>query len=355
MIDDSIPEKKLFEISKKFISKVFLLIITIVGYFQALDYIRDKIPVAIELTQCRNINTQIKSSFEFSNRNSSIDKSDFITPLEIIMSDTVTNIYIKKKEKEKYDINLRSNNDTIFISFALLNKNEKFIFEAFSKREFEIKELKYRIKNVDNINFYHFKNNPKPISRIFKVWLFTLLISILLFFDALLVILKDRKLGELKKFVFEYDLTKENKGDFLEKYRLLYNEYPLRIKTPSSFFIDYKIKNLLNSFQNYNNREVNFIRLTISYYTEFFVFYRIRTIFIIISPILFTVSVLGICFNYFYYELPFLRFAALDTINYFILKFILMVFLFMILFPRQTMNYFFIKKETRKLGNFTNY
>lgn len=280
-------EKKILDIFIKLFKKIFYLIIVIIGYLQAYDYIKDKFPASIEIQQSKFSKTQYKTYFEFINKNSAIEKGDLVNPIEIILSDSVNTVWIRKDIQKKFGINFKIKKNVIAFNFDLVNKNERFNFWSISKKAIKILDVKHRIKDVEQINFYHFKDNPKPIYKVLNFWLLTLFIAIVLFIDSLLVILKDKKLNKMKSFVVSYPLTIENKTDFLNQYRNLYNNYDLRFKTPASFFIDFKINNLLNSFHNYDQKEVDLIKFATNWYTEIFILYRFRTIFIIISPILF--------------------------------------------------------------------
>lgn len=348
------PERRMFDIVKKYILKAFYLIIAVIGYFQAFDYIKEKLPLNIEITDSKLQDGRYITSFQINNKNASIEKADFVRPIELILNNNINSLIINRKEKIKCGIQSAIDKNVLTLEFDLLNKNEIINFKTISDKELDFKTINFRIKDIDEISFYHFKSKPKPIKRILNFWAILLVLSIVLFIDALLVILKDTPLGKMKSFVNNFPLTVENKTEFLEKYRKLYSDYNLRLKPSEKFFIDFKIKNLLDSFE-YNEKNIQLIRSMTNFYTEFFVMYRLRTIFVIISPILFIVSFLGILFNYFYFDIDFIKSVSLVMVNEYLLKILLLGFSIMIIFPRKTMNMFFIKKSARKSGDYHSF
>src|SRR5690606_25706324 len=119
---------------------------------------------------------------------------------------------------------------------------ETIIFYLYSLTRPNIQELEYRIKDIKTVQFFDYQNKSKFINRL-VLWLIILLVAILLFSDALTVISKDIGLTELKRFIYNYPLTKKNKEGFIEGYEKKYNKYNLRFKPPSNFMREV-LKNL---------------------------------------------------------------------------------------------------------------
>ncbi|WDF46111.1 hypothetical protein PQ459_14530 [Chryseobacterium sp. KACC 21268] len=290
-----IPEKRLSELTIKLVKKIFLALIAIITYYQFYEYLIEKIPVNIEITNSINKKSFIETEFIFNNSNSAIEESDFTKPIEIALSNKIQKIIFDKNQKAVPTFKIDGNK--LLFQFDLLNKNEKIIFKTISADIIEIKSINFRIKDVDNIEFYHYLKKPKPLQRLTTFWLIVFGLSIILFFDALILILKDAKLTEMKYLVRDYPLNESNKYDFMEKYRQLYKDYKVRFKLPEKYLIDFKVKNLLDIYKQYTKKDREFIKYMINMNTEFAILYRTRTIFIIISPIFILVSLIGIIFN----------------------------------------------------------
>ncbi|EKT4498418.1 hypothetical protein VT569_08600 [Flavobacterium psychrophilum] len=341
--EEFIPEKRISELMQNFLKKIFIAIIAIISYYQIYEYIIEKMPVNIEITNSIKKKLFFETEFIFNNSGSPIEESDFTKPIEILLSNNIQKIIYNKNQKAVPKFKIEGNK--IFLKFDLLNKEEKIVFKTLSIDELNIKSINFRIKDIDDIQFYQYINKPKPLERLTNFWLIVFGLSIIFFFDALLLILKDAKLSEMKYLIRNYPLNEKNKYDFMEKYRQLYKDYKVRFKLPDRYLIDFKIKNLLDMYDAYTSEDIRFIKFMINFNTELSIMYRIRTIFIIISPILILTSITGIALNYFYYEIKFLSIYSLDDINIVLLRIILLLIIIMILFPRTTMNYVFIKRN----------
>lgn len=336
-----IPEKRLSELIIKLFKKIFLALIAIITYYQCYEYLIEKIPVNIEITNSIDKKSFIETEFVFNNSNSAIEENDFIKPIEITLSNKIQKIIFGKNQKAIPIFKIDGNK--LFFEFDLLNKDEKIIFKTISTGIIEIKSINFRIKDIDNIEYYNYLKKPKPLQRLTTFWLIVLGLSIIFFFDALLLILKDAKLTEMKYLVRDYPLNESNKYDFMEKYRQLYKDYKVRFKLPEKFLIDFKVKNLLDRYKKYTKNDVMLIKYMINMNTEFAILYRTRTIFIIISPIFILVSLIGIILNYFYYDFSILHKISLELINTYLLRAFLFMAIIMIIFPGRTMNTIFLK------------
>lgn len=341
----------MLELIKKLLKKAFLIIVAIITYYQFYEYIVEKIPVNLEVTNLNKNNGLYETTFVFSNANFTIERGDFIKPIEIILSNNITQIVVDNKERKAIP-KFKIEKNKIYFDFDLLNKNELIKFKTLSKNQIEIKSIDFRIKNIENINLYHYIKKPKPLKRLTNFWLIIFGISMVLFLDALLIIIKDNKLTEMKYFVRDYPLTEKNKYDFLEKYRQLYKDYKVRFKFSERFLIDFKIKNLLEMYERYSEEDIAFIKYMININTEISTLYRTRTIFVIISPILFITAIIGVTINYVYYDIEYFKNYSLNDFNIILLRIILTITIILILFPRKIMNYLIVKRKNQKFVGF---
>jgi hypothetical protein len=228
-----------------------------------------------------------------------------------------------------------------------MNRNESLQFNVITKSRPEIKSIDFRIKNIENIKFYDYEIKPIPISRVLNIWIVLIVLSIFTFFDALLVILKDKELGDIKDFIFNFPLNSKNKEDFIVGYEGVYKKYKLRIK-PTSRFMSEIIRNLFKSFPYSTDREIDFIKFMSDFKTELYTNYRTRTAFIVVSPIVVIISGTAILLNYFYFEIGTIRsLISINQINKITLTVLLIIALTIIIFPKRIMTLLFLKKNAK--------
>jgi hypothetical protein len=343
--DNSTPEKRIQYLLWKGFKSLFLMIMAIIAYIQLYEYVSEKPEINISLNESIKNGNEYKTLISIENGSQSISFADIVRPINLDFNDTIKKItHLKSKIKPVYEI---QNQLSLSINFDLINKNEKFNFIVYSKGRLEINGVDFRIKNIDNIQIYDFEKKPKPIYRILNIWVILFLVSFLLFIDALLVIAKDKELESLKSFIFDFPLNDKNKKEFIKGYENIYKKYKVRIK-PSPKIMKQVIKNLFICFPLMTNEDKNFIKSMTNLKTELYTFYRARTAFLIISPITILISALAITLNYFYYEIAILNNnMSLDGINKVILTILLTLSIMIILFPRRTMNFLFIKKSAK--------
>ena len=338
------PERRLQEISGKLFKRAFLLIISLLGYWQLYEYVSEKPNINIELKSSVLNDKKYTSDIEIKNGSESFSKEDVISPIEIIFTDQISNVIVPESTiKLKYQIK----NNVLYISFDLLNKNEKYNLKIISNKRPQISNLKYRIKGIEKINFYDYENKPSPIWRNFNIWLIFLIFAIITLADSLLVILKDRGLGEIKSFVNAFPLNINNRELFIETYKQLYSNYKLKLK-PSADFMAFTVRNSVYMYNEYKENDVEFIKHLVNLKTELFILYRLRTVFIILSPLLFIISLSGLIFNYIYYEFDLTyTYLNLEMINKTLATCVLLVILYVLFNPRKTMNNLLLTKDAK--------
>lgn len=340
------PEKTLFNAFWKYFKKAFYLFIAVISYIQIYEYIEEKQALNITVTDSELVNDKYLTTFEFNNQNTSISKEDVFRPIVLNLNTHILEIFSNKKNTEDIGLRLLPKENRLELDFGLINKNESFTFKTLTDNKLRVNEIDYRIKDIDEIEVYHYKFNPQPVQRVLNIWIVVFIISIIMFLDAALLIAKDLKLGEIKRFVLNYPLSKKNRNEFLEELGKLYKEYKVKLKPPYWFFIDFKIKNLLDSFK-YDKENIQLIKTMTNSYLDLFLFYRFRKVFIVVGPILAIVGILGIVFNYFYYDIDILSSISLNSINKYLLRTVLGITIMMILFHRRTLNFFLLKKDAK--------
>ncbi|WP_134627650.1 hypothetical protein, partial [Flavobacterium psychrophilum] len=158
--EEFIPEKRISELMQNFLKKIFIAIIAIISYYQIYEYIIEKMPVNIEITNSIKKKLFFETEFIFNNSGSPIEESDFTKPIEILLSNNIQKIIYNKNQKAVPKFKIEGNK--IFLKFDLLNKEEKIVFKTLSIDELNIKSINFRIKDIDDIQFYQYINKPKP-------------------------------------------------------------------------------------------------------------------------------------------------------------------------------------------------
>ena len=335
-IEEFNPEKKLLEVSGKFIKRFFLLIIALLGYWELYQFVSEKPNLDVELKSSIYKDKRYISTIEIKNGSESFSKEDIVSPIEIIFTDKIFKI-VDSNSAITSDQQIKNN--VTYINFDLLNKNEKYEFEIISLKRPQILDIKYRIQGIEKINFYDFETKPSPIWRVFNIWFIFLIFAIITFGDALLVILKDGGLSKLTTFVNDFPLNSKNREEFIKNYKQLYSNYKLRLKPSTKFMGDFTVRNLVYMFPEYKENDVEFVKFMINLKTELYILYRIRTVFIMVSPIIFIISLFGMAFNYLFYEFDIVyKYLNLALINKMLATCLLLLLLYIIFNPRKTMN-----------------
>lgn len=338
------PEKRIQELAILGFKKVFFVLVSLVTYWQLYKYIIENpaLTICIENSQ-KDVRTY-KTLVSLKNGSEAISSDDVIRPLKINFSEIIDSVETIKSEIE---VSYQNTAKSITLGFDLINKNEQLKFYVYTGSRPEIGEVDYRIKNIQKVQFYDYEKRPTPISRIFKIWTLLIILSILLFVDSLLVISKDKELGDIKSFIFNFPLNDKNQEEFIEGYENVYKTYRLKIK-PNSKFMREIIRNLFKSFPLVTESEINFIKNMANLKTQLYTSYRTRTAFIIISPLVIIISAIAICLNYFYYEIGGLNdYISINQINKIILIILSIITILITIFPRKTMNLLFLKGESK--------
>lgn len=338
------PEKRLLELSKQGFGKtkkLVTILFLLIGYWQAIEYFTEKPNVDIYLEDSKQINNQFISKISINNGSQSIISNDIIKPINIEFSEKVLQTKVVGKTIKNQ---LKIINHNLSVSFDLLNKNEtNSIYVITSKRPL-IKNVNGRIKDIEDISYYDYENKPKPLNRFLNIWLILMFISVILFIDALLVIGKDHELQKLKNFTVSFPLTNKNIDEYIEKFGEHYSAWKVNLK-PDTEFMQVIIRNLFISFPYKTKKELDFIRAMSNIKTEIYSQYRVRTVFVAVSPILFIISTLALLSNYFYFEINGINeIISMEKINKIATTTLLVLGIFVVLFPSRIMNLLILKR-----------
>lgn len=337
------PEKKLAELSLKKAKKYILIVVAIITYWQLYEYVSEVPNITVYLENSKNLNKEQITKISIKNGSESILKNDIIRPIKINFDQKLDSVdFPISLVNPNYDIN----NKSISLDFDLFNNDEDFIFYLYSNSRPNIQSVDFRIKNIESVEFYDYQKKSKFIHRV-VIWIILLLIAILLFNDALIVISKDLGLGEIKRYIYGYPLTKKNRKVFIKGYEKVYENYKLRIKPPTEFMSEV-VKNLFRVFPYSSEKEIYFIKRMTDFKTELYTLYRVRSAFVIISPLIGILSLIAILLNFFYYDLDKLNeLISLSSINRVLITLLFLITIIIIIFPRSTMNLVLLKKNSK--------
>lgn len=338
------PEKRLIELSKQGFGqtkKLVTIIFLLIGYWQAIEYFTEKPNIDIYLENSKIIEKQFISKISINNGSQSIISNDIIKPINIEFSGKVLKAStIGKTIKNQ----LKINDNNLSINFDLLNKNETNNLYIITPKRPQIKSVNGRIKDIDNISYYDYEIKPKPLNRFLNIWLILVVLSIILFIDALLIIGKDNELQKLKNFTVKFPLTDKNIEEYIQKFGEHYSLWKVNLK-PDTEFMQAIIRNLFISFPYKTRKERDFIIAMSNIKTEIYSLYRVRTVFIVVSPILFIVSILALLSNYFYFEINSINeIISIAKINKLATTILLILGIFVVLFPSRIMNLLILRK-----------
>lgn len=337
-------EKRLLEISKigyGKVKKIGALIFLLIGYWQAVLYFTEKPNLNIYIENSYPINKKFVTKISIINGSQAITNDDIIKPISLNFSEEIFRVQSLKSVVNPQFLTYRN---SLNLSFDLLNKDEIFSFLIVTQKRPKIEKVEGRIKSVEEIFYSDYELKPKPLKRFLNIWIFLFFISIFLFVDALIVILKDIELQKLFSFARRYNLNRSNIDDYIENYGKYYSEWEVNIK-PNAEFMKRIIRNLFLSFPHNTKKELEFIKQMTCYKTSLYSFYRVRTVFVVVGPILFIISLCAVILNYFYYEINGLsEIISMTSINKIATNILLILGIFVILFPSRIMNSVVLRK-----------
>jgi hypothetical protein len=241
-----------------------------------------------------------ESKFEVYNEGSPISKYELIQPLIINLQKENAIVDFDLIEKNPQAIKVwfsKLTKNKLKVDFDLLNESENITFSVLTSKPIEHFTVSSRIKNIEEVVTYHYQIKPKYFDRIGKFWIFLLLFSILTFADASILVSKNKQLRRILNLIDDLSETSD-KGLFLEAYRVEYSAYKIRFKRNKETIVT-DISLLFDMIATNNLDEV---KLKMNTATKKSVLYTLRKPYLLISPVLFIISLLVIIGSIIFYS-----------------------------------------------------
>lgn len=283
----------------KFLYENFIVILPLlVGLNLLIQYLNTN-ELTVYLYESEEKGANYISNFEIYNEGSPISKYELIQPLTINLGEdnAIIDFDLILKEPEAIKVwfsKLRQNK--LKVDFDLLNESENIRFSILTKKPIQNFTVSSRIKNIENVVTYHHKKKPKVYDRIGKFWIFLLFFSIVTFIDAMLLVGKDKQLKVLLASINELTVTSD-KEHFLRKYEALFEAYHVRFKRNKETIV-VEIAQLFDTLQEDNLTNV---QLKMKSVTKKSVLYNLRKPYLLISPVLFLISLIAIIASIIFY------------------------------------------------------
>jgi len=241
-----------------------------------------------------------ESKFEVYNEGDPISKYELIQPLIINLQkeNAIVDFDLIAKNPQAIKVwfsKLKKNK--LKVDFDLLNESENITFSILTSKPIENFTVSSRIKNIEEVVTYHYQIKPKYYDRIGKFWIFLLVFSILTFIDASMLVSKNKQLKKLLELIDDLTETSD-KESFLEEYRVEYAAYKIRFKRNKETILT-DISLLFDAIATNNLNEV---KLKMNTATKRSVLYTLRKPYLLISPVLFLISLLVIIGSIIFYS-----------------------------------------------------
>jgi len=241
-----------------------------------------------------------ESKFEVYNEGNPISKHELIQPLIINLQkdNAIVDFDLIAKNPQAIKIWFsKLTKNKLKVDFDLLNESENITFSMLTSKRIENFTVSSRIKGVEEVVTYHYQIKPKYYDRIGKFWIFLLLFSIVTFIDASVVVSKNKQLKRILNLIDDLSETSD-KELFLEVYRVEYSAYKIRFKRNKETIIA-DISLLFDMIATNNLKEV---KLKMNAATKRSVLYTLRKPYLLISPVLFLISLLVIIGSIIFYS-----------------------------------------------------
>ena len=241
------------------------------------------------------------SKFEIYNEGSAVSKNELIQPLIINLAADNTILSFDLIQKNPSAIKVwfsKRNTNKLSVDFNLLNNAESITFLIVSKRPIHEFTVSSRIKNVKEVITYHYKEKPKIYDRINTFWIFLCFFSIISFIDAYKLRVKNKQLKALFLLIESLTIDTDEKR-FLETYKEAYTRYNIRFKK-NVITVTAEMSVLFSKIDFYHIEQ---IQQEMKHKTKWAVFYTLRKPYLILSPILFLISIIAIIISVMYYAI----------------------------------------------------
>lgn len=241
-----------------------------------------------------------ESKFEVYNEGSPISKHELIQPLIINLQkdNAIVDFDLIAKNPQAIKVWFsKLTKNKLKVDFDLLNESENITFSILTNKPIENFTVSSRIKNIEEVVTYHYQIKPKYYDRIGKFWIFLLFFSILTYIDASILVSKNKQLKNILNLINSLTETSVKKS-FLEAYKSEYSEYNIRFKRNTETIVS-EISLLLETITSNNIDEV---KLKMNTVTKRAVLYTLRKPYLLISPVLFIISLLVIIGSIIFYS-----------------------------------------------------
>lgn len=283
----------------KFLYENFIIILPILVGVNLLLQSLSSNDLTIYLYDTDQIEGKYVSNFEIYNEGEAISKHELIQPLIINLEKDNAIIDFDLIEKEPQAIKVwfsKLTSTKLKVDFDLLNESEHIKLSILTTQPIEKFTVSSRIKNIEEVVTYHYQIKPKFYDRIGKFWIFLMVFSIITFIDATLLVNKNKQLKQLLTLIDTVSAMTD-KDKFIEAYIKAYDAYKVRFKR-SKATISTDISIALDELTLVN---INDVKYKMSTLTKRAVLYKLRKPYLLISPILFLISLIAIIGSIIFY------------------------------------------------------
>jgi hypothetical protein len=283
----------------KFLYENFIIILPVIVGANLLIQSLSSNDLTIYLYNNEQVKNYYLSKFEVYNEGAAISKHELIQPLTINLEkdNAIIDFDLIEKSPEAIKVWFSKLTKTkLKVDFDLLNESESVKFSVLTKEPIEKFTVSSRIKNIEEVVTYHYQIKPKFYDRIGKFWIFLLVFSIITFIDAALLIARN---NQLKNILAVIDGISENpeKKHFLTDFNYAYSSYKIRFKRNK----DVVISDVSELFDSITFDNINDVKLKMKATTKRAVLYKLRKPYLLISPVLFLISLIAIIGSIIFY------------------------------------------------------
>ncbi|MGB0974173.1 MAG: hypothetical protein ACPGU9_04190 [Flavobacteriaceae bacterium] len=292
------PKNIVFKLIK-FLYENFIIILPILVGANLLIQTLSSNDLTIYLFESEQVNERYLAKFEVYNEGMAISKYELIQPLVINLEkdNAIVDFDLIEKKPEAIKVWLsKLTSNKLKVDFDLLNESEHITFSILTKQPIEKFTVSSRIKNIEEVVTYHYQIKPKFYDRIGKFWMFLIVFSVITFIDAVLLVAKNKQLKQLLQHIDSIsELTK--KQEFIKGYDAAYVAYNLRFKR-NKLAVKTDIAML---FDEITANNISQVKQKMKAVTKRAVLYKLRKPYLLISPVLFLISLIAIIGSIIFY------------------------------------------------------
>ncbi len=188
------------------------------------------------------------------------------------------------------------------VNIDLLNPNESIEFYILTTKK-PILKLDYKIREVSEIVIWNKLTDPPLDQKFFDInwlWFLFLITSLLATIDAIFLVKEDKKLGHIFSLIKNIQFDEEfDKKTMLDEFTTQYSEYSDSL--PFTFidtdFLIKEVSNKIDSLDTSNELDRHILYKFTNSLVRHGNLYDLRSINIVVGPIIFLGSFLGILYN----------------------------------------------------------